>query len=273
MSEEQPGKARKTAMLPDTRGGGSTTAAGKAFQLLDALAAADEPLSLAELAVLLEQPKPSIHRLLYQLEDIGLVKRDMTGKRFLVGDRATDFALRALSAATRMPPVRTVLEQLVARVNESCNLGVLDRFEVMYVARVECNWPLRLHLGVGSRVPLHCTATGKLFLAHMTPARRRRLLRHLPLTAYTPHTLTDPRQLEQSLHSVRDDGYVINHQEYMLGLIGVAVPVFDLDGRMCAGLAMHAPEARFSLRDAADCVPALREAADVLGGLLRPGDE
>jgi DNA-binding IclR family transcriptional regulator len=268
MNREQPGTVRKNAMLPDTGGGGSTTAAGKAFQLLDALAAADEPLSLAELAILLEQPKPSIHRLLHQLEGTGLVKRDMTGKRFLVGDRTTDFALRALGAATRMPPVRTVLEQLVARVNESCNLGVPDRLEVVYVARVECNWPLRLHLGVGSRVPLHCTATGKLFLAHMTPARRRRLLQHLPLTAYTPYTLTDPQQLERSLHAARDDGYVINHQEYMLGLIGVAVPVFGPDRKMCAGLAVHAPEARFSLQDAADCVPALRETADVLSGLL-----
>lgn len=268
MNREQPGTARKKAMLPDTGGSGSTTAAGKAFQLLDALAAAEEPLALADLAGVLDQPKPSIHRLLYQLEEIGMVQRDPSGKRFLVGDRATDFALRALGAAARMPPVRTVLEQLVARVNESCNLGVLDRFDVVYVARVECNWPLRLHLGVGSRVPLHCTATGKLFLTHMTPVRRRRLLQHLPLTAYTPHTLTDPDRLEQSLQSARDDGYVINHQEYMLGLIGVAVPVFGTDRRMCAGLAVHAPEARFNLQDAADCVPALRETADVLSGLL-----
>lgn len=247
---------------------GGSCAAEKAFRLLDALIAAHEPPGLAELAMMLDQPKPSVHRLLHQLETLGMVKRDPTGKRFLLGQRATDFALRVLGAAVHTPPVQAVLQQLVAEVDESCNLGVLDRFEVVYVARVESNWPLRLNLGTGSRVPLHCTAIGKLFLAHMPPAKRRRLLPRLSLTRHTPHTLTDPEQLETALKNARAAGYMINNQEYMLGLIGVAVPVLDADRRMCAGLAVHAPEVRLSAARAVECVPALRRAAMALSELL-----
>lgn len=249
-----------------------STAARKAFRLLDALTAVDEPPTLAELATVLDQPKPSVHRLLHQLEALGMVKRDLTGKRFLIGERATDFALRALGNAAGMPPVQTVLQQLVSDVNESCNLGVFDHSEIVYVARVECNWPLRLNLGVGSRIPLHCTATGKLFLAHMPPAKRRRLLQRLPLTRYTRNTVTDPVRLEAALQQARSSGYMINNQEYLVGMIGIAVPILDGGGRMCAGLAVHAPEVRFGIERALECLPALRKAADALSELLYRND-
>lgn len=240
----------------------------KAFRLLDIIVKAQEPLSLADLSLALAQPKPSVHRLLLQLEEVGMVKRDLSARRFLPGDYATDFAVHALQSAAQAAPVQSILKRLVGEINESCNIGVMDRFEIVYIARVESDWPLRLHLQTGSRLPLHCTATGKLFLAYLPAAQRRRLLRSLPLTQYTEHTLSQPPALEKELQSVRRQGFAVNDQEYMVGLVGAGVPVFDKDKKLIAGLALQGPQPRLTVARARTCIPALQQAALDLADVL-----
>ena len=124
---------------------------------------------------------------------------------------------------------------------------MLDGSSVAYVQRVECNWPLRTHPSAGSRVPLHCTATGKLFLALMPMARRAALLDEIELRAYAPNTITDRKRLEAELARIRDERLAVNNEEFMVGAIGLSVPLIGSDGEMFAGLALHAPVARLSV--------------------------
>lgn len=247
------------------KGGAALT---KALQVLEAITASVEPVALADLTERVALPKPSLHRLLGQLEAAGMVQRELGGKRFVVGPRATSLAVGSLAAWARLPPTHAVLMRLVDRIQESCNLGVMDRDEVLYIDRVECNWPLRTVITVGTRVPLHCTSTGKLFLAHMPPARRRRLLSALPLERRTPNTIVEPAALEPQLVRARRDGYATNNQESMVGLIGFGVPVLDKTGRMIAGLALQAPEPRLSVEAAQRHLPALKQAAAELAAML-----
>jgi IclR family acetate operon transcriptional repressor len=170
--------------------------------------------------------------------------------------------------AARMSPILANLERLVAEIGESVNLGVLDGSSVAYVQRVECNWPLRTHLSAGSRVPLHCTATGKLFLALMPMARRAALLDEIELRAYAPNTFTDRKRLEAELARIRDQRLAVNNEEFMVGAIGLSVPLVGSDGEMYAGLALHAPVARLSVDGARKHVSTLRRAAERLARTL-----
>jgi IclR family transcriptional regulator, acetate operon repressor len=86
---------------------------------------------------------------------------------------------------------RTVLNVLVEKVQETCNLGMLDGDQVIYIGWFERNWPLRMRLDVGSRVPPHCTAIGKLLLAYMSARERDRLLDMLAL-CNQPRTKNSP---------------------------------------------------------------------------------
>jgi DNA-binding IclR family transcriptional regulator len=241
--------------------GKSGTALQKATKLLQAIAAAGSPSQLAELADAVGLPRPSVHRLLSQLEEVGMVRRDLSGKNYEIGPTWVRLAVDGLSNTARRPPIQDIMRQLVDRVRESCNLGILREHEVLYIERVECDWPLRLQLQAGSRVPLHCTASGKLFLAHMNPSKRHKLLGSLRLERYTGNTITEREALEAECERIRSDGLSINREEFHLGLIGVGVPVLGREGQLVAALAIHAPIFRMNVAAAEANVPLLRDTA------------
>jgi DNA-binding IclR family transcriptional regulator len=245
----------------DFRDVAKSTAIQKAVRLMQAIAAANEPQQLAELAEHIGMPKPTVHRLLSQLEEVGVVGRDLGGKGYTVGATWLQLAIDALTVRARQPVVHGIMRKLVDQVQESCNLGVLQDHEVLYLERVECDWPLRMQLHAGSRVPMHCTASGKLLLAQMNAKTRQRLLAGLHLRKYTSNTLTDPDQLEKEFETIRNSGIAINKEEYHLGLIGVAVPIRRSDQTVVATLSIHAPSFRMSVETALSYVPLLQKSA------------
>ncbi len=258
--------ADRSIAAPTEDTGGS--ALGKGVAVLEAMLAADAPVQLADLAKTVGMPKTSVHRLLIQLEEVGFARRDLTGKAWFPAPRLVRVAVRTLTRAARADPTHTALRRLVDVIGESVNLAVLDRGEVVYADRVECNWPLRTTFQPGSRVPIHCTASGKLFLAFMSPEERAHLLGAGKLAAYTGRTLTDPAALEVELKRIRSRGVAVNDQEFMVGLVGVAVPVEGPAGELLAALALHAPVARMTAKDAQDHVPVLRQTAQEIARSL-----
>lgn len=242
----------------------------RALALLEVVVASDRPLNLAQLAESLALPKATVHRLATRLEEDGMLARDPATRQFTMGPRLNRLAADTLSAAARRAPRHAVLEALARETGETCNLGMLDGNGVVYLDRVETQWPLRLDLSVGSRVPLHCTAMGKLFLAHMPKRSREKLYEAAPLERFTERTIADPQRMEEELATIRRERVSINDQEYMVGLVGMAVPVSDPEdaGRFTAAMAIHAPEPRLDARNIRKYLPALNDAAGRLGRLL-----
>jgi DNA-binding IclR family transcriptional regulator len=133
--------------------------------------------------------------------------------------------------------------------------------EVVYLDRVEAVWPLGLRFEPGSRVPLHCTSLGKLFLSHLPEDQLGGFISALPLRRYTQNTITDEGRLAAEVAEIRRRGVSVDDQEFMSGVVCVAVPIIGKDGRLLAGVALSAPEARMTLEQAREYVPMLREAA------------
>lgn len=243
----------------------SAAASVRAFALLEALAAEDGPVALAELAARVRLPKATAHRLLAQLAGAELVRREPEGRRFAVGARLSALALRVLSNSTHRGARHAILQGLVDDLGETCNLTMLDGAEVVYLDRVDTPSPLRLNLQPGSRVPLHCTASGKLLLALLPAPRRARLVRQLKLDARTPNTVVDRSKLETALKHVRRVRLGVDAEEFITGLVCVAVPILAADGHAVAAVAMQAPVARMPLERALGHAARLREAATALG--------
>jgi IclR family acetate operon transcriptional repressor len=244
----------------------TNAAAVRAFGVLDALAAEDGPLSLAAVVARVGLPKPTVHRLLTQLEGAGMVRREPGGKRFSVGPHMVRLAMQVLMNSTSRGARHSILQGLVDELGETCNLTMLDGAEIVYLDRVEAAWPLRVSLQPGSRVPLHCSASGKLLLAMLPPARRTRLVSRLSLTRQTANTITQARLLEQELKRIRKDGCATDNEEFLAGLVCVAVPISGQDGKAMAAVAVQAPMARMPLAKALGHIPRLRDAADHLAG-------
>ena len=232
------------------------------FALLEVVASKDQFFSLQNLAEETGMPKPTLHRMLQQLESAGLLERSGDGRQYGTGVRLRKLAESLLLNDTFHGARHGVLRALVNEVGESCNLTALSGSEVMYLDRVETPAPLRFYLHSGSRVPVHCSASGKLFLAGMTPSQRQRLLANAPLEAFTPKTLTDLDALEEEIKQVKRQGFALDNEEFLPGLMCVAVLVPSPSGRSNLCVAVQAPIMRLTPDKALGLLPALQRAAD-----------
>ncbi|WP_422085559.1 IclR family transcriptional regulator [Variovorax sp.] len=235
------------------------------FALLEVMAAKDQRYSLQGLVEETGLPKPTLHRMLQQLEGAGLLQREGDGRHYGIGTRLRRLAENLLLNDSLHGARHTVLRQLVEEIGESCNLTALSGSEVVYLDRVETAAPLRFYLHSGSRVPVHCSASGKIFLSQMSAAQRRRLLSNAPLEPYTPKTLTDPEALEKEVQRIRKDGYAIDHEEFLPGLLCIATLVpsgDDAPSNLC--IAVQAPVMRLDAAKAKTLLPAMQRAAKAL---------
>lgn len=234
------------------------------FALLEVIASKDQFFSLQGLAEETRIPKPTLHRMLQQLESAGLLERSVDGRHYGTGVRLRKLAENLLFNDIFHGARHAVLRHLVAEVGESCNLTALSGSEVVYLDRVETAAPLRFYLHPGSRVPVHCSASGKVFLSEMTPSQRQRLLAHAPLEAYTPKTLTHIDQLEQEIRQIKRQGFALDNEEFLPGLLCVATLVPSASGRSNLCVAVQAPIMRLTADKALQLLPALQRAAEAL---------
>lgn len=234
------------------------------FALLEVVASKDQFFSLQSLAEETGIPKPTLHRMLQQLENAGLLERSGDSRQYGTGVRLRRLAENLLLNDSFHGARHGVLRSLVNEVGESCNLTALSGSEVMYLDRVDTPAPLRFYLHSGSRVPVHCSASGKLFLANMAPAQRQRLLAHATLEAFTPKTLTNLDALEEEIKQVKRQGFALDNEEFLPGLLCIAVMVPSATGRSNLCVAVQAPIMRLTPEKALGLLPALHRAVDAL---------
>ncbi|WP_340688425.1 IclR family transcriptional regulator [Amycolatopsis coloradensis] len=244
---------------PDPINGDTPTM--RLFSLLELIAAKDQLVSLQGLVEETGLPKPTLHRMLQQLEGAGLLVRQADGRHYGTGHRLRRLAENLLLNATHHGARHAVLRHLVDELGESCNVTTLSGNEIVYLDRVETPEPLRFYLRPGSRVPIHCSASGKMILAQMSPSQRRKLLAHAPLKRYTNKTLTDLDALEAEFTRIRRDGFALDDEEFLPGLVCVAVLV---PGRANLCVAVQAPVMRLTPDKALQTLPALQRAAEAI---------
>ncbi len=244
--------------------GGKGSALEKSLLVLDAVTIQAQPIGLPDLSERTGLPRQTVHRILLQLEKAQLIARGPVRDRFSVGPQLAKLALSAMYSRNQSAPVHNVLQKLVDDVQETCNIGILEGMEFIYLERIECDWDLRIHLRVGSRIPAHCAAGGKVILAHLPDSLRVRLLSSANLKAHTEKTITDAAALEEACAEIRERGYALNLEEFAPGVAAISVPVFDQSGRVLAALAMHGPSVRISRERAIGVAPRLMNAAKEL---------
>ena len=236
----------------------------RAIRILEALADHERPPQLAEIALAVALPKPTVLRILGTLEHAGVVAREPDTKRYGFAERLNKFAGQVLLGSPHRASRHAILEELVEQIGETCNLTIPNGSTVLYLDRVETAWPLRVHFGSGSRVPLYASASGKLFLSAMPKRSRDRFLQQTPLIKHTPQTLTDPKRLSNEFNAIRERGYSIDNEEDLPGICCIAVPVRNSDGKVVAGVAVHAPLARMRIEQGLEFLPMLRSAAEAM---------
>ena len=242
----------------------------RAFTVLELVAGAKTPPTLDELTRASGLPKPTVFRILGVLVRGGFIQREGREKRYAVGHRMSALSFQMQVNSPVRAQRHAALVRLVDEIGETCNFTMLDGNEVVYIDRVETNATVRLHMPVGSRVPLHCTASGKLFLANMSRDEMHRLIGPGPYHRYTERTITSPAAIERRLMKIRSTGVGADIGEYLEGSVCVAVAVRDVNGRIYATVAAHGPVPRMTLKKGYEFLPAMRAAAAAIAGTLSP---
>lgn len=254
-----------------TNGKERGSAIARALAIIEAVSKAERPLSPADLCYQLDIPKPSVHRLISQLEHDGYLQTSLRGL-IVPGDRLHGMALGILYSSRFKALRQAILQKLTDEIGETCGIAIPNGTEMIYYDRVQTEWPLQIHLQVGSHTPSWCTASGKLYLSSIIKDRRVRLINKLPLKQYTRNTITDANILEEELQGIKKIGIGTDNEEFVDGMVACAVPVYDAKGRLFACLFTHAPVIRKSLHELLHYVPTLAKAAKELSCLIDEAD-
>ncbi len=236
--------------------------------ILEVLGRSDRAMTPTELNEHVGLPKQTIHRLCATLEAEGFLTRAENPKKLRPGRRLRELAAGLMHGDPQHLARHQILKRVGAQIGETVNFVVAHETGMQYVDRVETDWPLRIQLPVGSAVPFHCTASGKVFLASLKPKSREELVGTLMLEPRTRNTHCSSEALLNELKTIARDGYSTDREEFMEGMVALAVPVRDARGRFIAALAVHGPSQRLHFPQALEKKEILLNGAQELQAAL-----
>jgi DNA-binding IclR family transcriptional regulator len=221
----------------------------KAFAILGAFGGERRALNLGEIAAAAGMTKSSAQRCTHTLERLGLLRRDAHVKRWVLTPRVLGMAHSYLSGHTLIEQATTHLIDLNQASGESVSLSEPDDADMVFIARFPSRKRFFIHMPVGRRLPMYCTASGRAFLSALPAAEASRVLKRSDLRQFTPYTLTDPRQILERIDAARENGYDWSDQECYRGDLTIAAPVLGDDGLPIAAVNISAPTSRWTLAE------------------------
>lgn len=240
----------------------------RTLRILEILGKSEGPLTPTEINQELGLPKQTAHRLCKTLTTEGFLVPDADGKRLRPSRRLRLLASGVLFTSQFHIARRQVLIEVAKQVGETVNFVVPDPEGMTYQDRVETDWPFRILLPIGSHVPFHCTASGKVYLASLRPGARKAMIESINLEKLTDNTIEGVDPLLSELKQVAKQGFALDREEFMEGMVAIAVPIRDPEGRFFAALAYHGPTQRVSLDNAIENVGLLTDAAERLSAAI-----
>lgn len=236
--------------------------------ILEEVARLGIPATPTEINRSIGLPKQTLHRLFASLEALQFLQREHDGRSFSPGPRMRSMAYGVISSSPVRAARLAIMTRVAEKIGETCNLAVPERDAMIYLDRVETKWPLRIQFPIGSRVPFHCTASGKLYLSTLSKPRLERVVASLTLERMATGTITQPAALIEEIGRIRSRGFSEDREEFIDAMVALAVPILDGTGRMVSALAIHAPTLRMSLEQAHGHLDTLRDGAADLSALL-----
>ncbi len=245
-----------------------TAALEKALDLLDAVGAAPDGLSQAELSGRFGLPRTTAYRLLAALVARGLLRRDPLRKVYCLGMRCFEMARQAYAMPDLAAAAALELRALRDLTGETSYLAALDGREVVSLERCDGAHSERSSSALGQRKPVHCTSQGKAILSALSEPERDTLLKGLSLKAATPRTITDRRRLQAELRVTAARGYAIDDEEIVPGVRCVGAPIVDRQGQVRGALSVAGPAWRLTPERLELLGPEVAEAARRVGAQL-----
>jgi IclR family transcriptional regulator, acetate operon repressor len=249
--------------------GVQTPALDRALAVLEFISAHSEGVTQVEIRKGLGFTGNLVFRLTKALVAHGYVDREEPGPRFVLSRKLLTLAQPKREERSLVQLAREPMRWLRDATHESAHIGVRSGFECIVLDRVVGPHPFKCYVEAGAHGPLHAGAPGKVMLAFLPQKELEETLRHMPLPALTPHTITSRSGFAKHLAVVRQRGYAMDLGETVEGHHCVGAPVFDADGRPLASIWITAPTPRLSEADGERLAPHVIKAAQMITETLR----
>ena len=232
----------------------------KAFTLLGSFTADKKEWGVRELALKSGYNKSTTYRLLSTLVSLHVVQQNenekysLGSKLFELGNRVPLY--QSLINATKIP-----IRDIAINIQETVLFGVLKDNQVFYINKAESIQGLKISTSIGSYQPINATAIGKILLAFSSKSKQQNILKVMNLNSYTKNTITKKSEFIRELEKTKNQGYALDLEEFELGLICVAIPVFNKSNKLIGSISASGPSSRFELKNVQNYISILEEGA------------
>ncbi|WP_299123825.1 IclR family transcriptional regulator [uncultured Tenacibaculum sp.] len=243
----------------------------KAFILLDAFTNDKKEWGVRELAYKTGYNKSTVHRLLSTLVSLNVIHQNenekyrLGSKLFELGNRVSLY--QSLITITNQPIKNVALE-----IQETVLLGTLKDHQVFYINKADSLQGLKISTSIGSYQPIHATASGKLLLAFSSSEKQDDYFKSNTLNSFTQNTITKKTELKNCLQTVQNQKYALDLEEFELGLICIAIPIFNKKGNIIASLSASGPSSRFRIENVQNYIAILQKGASIIENSLQDFD-
>jgi DNA-binding IclR family transcriptional regulator len=208
-----------------------------AFKILECFNENEPSYTSRELSDKLKMNPSSTWRLIYTLEQIGyLYKKD--GDRYCLGLKHVNFAKIIINNLHIRRIAKPFLDALSKETKFNVTLGILDREEVVYLDRISSPDIPDTYFHVGRRVPIYCTALGKVLLSFQSFARQEEIIKNIKMNKYTQNTIIDKESLKKEIKDVYANGYAVDNGEFINSVKCLAMPIHDRSGELVASVSI-----------------------------------
>jgi len=237
------------------------------LEIIEAICQNPQSANASQLSKSLDIPAPTIYRWLDTLCEEGFIAAHTSGY-YVPGERFRNMMLTSLQYEPKVTERRSILRSLSEKINETVSLSIPHGTKLIYFDRMESHWPFQVNLKVGAPLPLHCCASGKLYLSTLEPEVALNIYEKIAKVKPARNTIVTSNEFIKELAKIRKQGYSIDNEEWFDDMVGAAVPVFDENGTMIASLSTHALATRKTIENLQDEIPLMTNAVKELKACL-----
>ncbi|BCS80179.1 IclR family transcriptional regulator [Anaerocellum diazotrophicum] len=241
----------------------------RALDIMELIASCSEGLTLSNISQKLGIPKSSALSLLNTLVERKYLIFDSATNRYKMGIKMFEVGSGYLRESEFMDAIMAVVAKVARKSNETVHLAVRDGRDVIYIAKIESNHPIRIASSIGKRIPAHATALGKALLSGLSDKELRELYSQQPPERLTANTICEVEKLIEEIRKVRENGYALDYEESSEGVRCFGAPIFNHNEQIIAAISIAVPTIRVNEENEGYFIELIKEAAQEISDILK----
>jgi IclR family transcriptional regulator, KDG regulon repressor len=246
-------------------------AVDRALRILDLFDEQETELKITDISERIGLHKSTVHSLLKTLQVRGYINQNPENGKYRLGMKLFERGNFVIQGLDIRQMAKSYLVDLSMKTGQTTHLVILDGREGVYIDKVEGPMAVILYSRIGRRIPVHCSAVGKVLIAYKSRAELNDILREYDYIRQTKDTIVNERDFLEELEKVRIMGYAVDNQENEPGVRCVAVPIRDHTGQVVAAISMSTLLSRVNDEELQDLIVVLKRSADELSSQMGYG--